>query len=127
MKKITFLKSTMLAFTLMFFSFSFSQERTCGMEAYMEEQMKDPEFARQHQEMQAQFKIEVEKMLKNGNVQQRGGVNPLVIPVAVHFPTGNEVNRACLEALAQNQIDILNADYTATNADISNWNAASIF
>jgi hypothetical protein len=127
MKKITFLKSTMLAFTLMFFSFSFSQERTCGMEAYMEEQMKDPEFARQHQEMQAQFKIEVEKMLKNGNVQQRGGVNPLVIPVAVHFPTGNEANRACLEALAQNQIDILNADYTATNADISNWNAASIF
>lgn len=127
MKKTTFLKSAILAFTLMFFSISFSQERTCGMEAYMEEQMKDPEFARQYNEMQAQFKLEIAKMLKNDNIQNRGGANPLVIPVAVHFPAGSEANRACLEALAQNQVDILNADFTGSNADISLWPAASVF
>ena len=127
MKKITFLKSIIIAIALMFSSFSYSQERTCGMEAYMEEQMKNPEFARQYNEMQAQFKIEVEKVLKNDNVQNRGGANPLVIPVAVHFPAGSEANRACLEALAQNQVDILNADFTGNNADIALWPAASVF
>ncbi len=125
-KKITIFKSIVIAFILMIYGVSYSQERTCGMEAYMEEQLKDPEFARQHKELQDQFKAEVAKLLKNDDIRYRGGSTPLIIPVAVHFPTGNETNRACLEALAQNQIDILNADYTANNTDIALWGAASV-
>ena len=50
-----------------------------------------------------------------------------LIPVAVHFPEANESNRACLEALAQNQVDILNDDFGGTNADLSNWSSASTY
>ena len=113
---------------LLFFivSVGHSQERSCGMLEYMEEQMKDPEFARQYEENQAKFKARLREVLANEDFSQRGA-GTIVIPVAVHFPTGNEADRACLEALAQNQIDILNADYTATNADLSNWASASSF
>lgn len=126
MIKITLLKCILFVFATMLSTVSYSQDRSCGMEAYMEEQMKDPEFARQHAELQNQFKAEVERLLKNDNIRYRGGSNPIVIPVAVHFPTGNEANRACLEAFAQTQVDILNADYTATNTDISLWGSASV-
>ena len=54
-------------------------------------------------------------------------MDPVVIPVAVHFPGGQESDRACLEALAQNQIDILNGDFTATNPDANLWTPASAF
>src|SRR5690606_38973034 len=64
------------------------------------------------------------KILQNGGVTERR--NPIVIPVAVHFVSGTEASRPCLEALAQNQIDILNADYTGTNSDISLWGPASV-
>ena len=116
-------------FTLILFSCFVSitaQERSCGMLEYMDQQMQDPEFAREYELSQEKFKVKLQQLLSEENFSQRGG-NPIVIPVAVHFPTANEADRACLEALAQNQIDILNADYTATNADISQWNAASGF
>lgn len=106
-------------------TFVLAQERTCGMEAYMQEMMADPEFAREHEANQLKFREEISKMLQKDGIAQRR--NPLVIPVAVHFPDGNEANRACLEALAQNQIDILNADYTGTNSDMSLWGSASTF
>ncbi len=103
----------------------FSQEKSCGMETYMQEMMMDADFAREHAANQLKFQAEIAQMLqKDGFAQRR---NPMVIPVAIHFPEGNEVNRPCLEALAQNQIDILNADYTATNSDISLWGPASVF
>lgn len=127
MKTIT-LNVKHLLFSLIFVVSStvvLAQERTCGMEAYMQEKMADPEFAREYQANQLKFREELSKILERGGVSQRR--NPIVIPVAVHFPGGNEANRACLEALAQNQIDILNADYTATNADLSLWGPASAF
>jgi hypothetical protein len=102
-----------------------AQERTCGMEAYMQEKMADPVFAREYEINQAMFRTELAKVLQNDGFANRR--NPIVIPVAVHFPGGNEANRACLEALAQNQIDILNADYTKTNADFAQWSSASSF
>ncbi len=100
-------------------SFGYSQNRTCGMMEYMQEQMKDPEFARQYQQNQKKFREELNKILELEAYSQRGG--QITIPVAVHFPNANESDRACLEALAQNQIDILNGDYTGTNADITQW------
>jgi len=116
-------------FTLILFSCFVSisaQERSCGMLQYMDQQMQDPEFAREYELSQEKFKVKLQQLLSEENFSQRGG-SAIVIPVAVHFPTANEADRDCLEALAQNQIDILNADYTAANADISQWNAASGF
>ncbi len=58
---------------------------------------------------------------KNGN-----SVNAIIkIPVAVHFPAVATTStiKACFRTLAQSQINILNADYNATNADISNFAA----
>jgi len=46
---------------------------------------------------------------------------PTVLPVAVHFQDLTNPDEDCLRALAQTQIDILNADYQAGNADVSNW------
>tara|TARA_B110000027_G_scaffold54882_1_gene59640 strand:- start:285 stop:2348 length:2064 start_codon:yes stop_codon:yes gene_type:complete len=102
----------------------FSQERSCGMVEHMAQQMQDPDFAREYEKNQEKFREALEKNLRtNGSVYNR--LNPIIIPVAVHFPSGQESDRVCLEALAQTQIDILNADYSATNSDASLWNSAS--
>lgn len=122
MKNFTF-KSILTALALLFAFASFSQDRTCGMVEYMEEMLKDPVLAKEYKENQKRFKEEVARRL-NTDFQARGGAT-IQIPVAVHFPTGNPADRACLEALAQSQIDVLNADYSATNADLSIWNNQS--
>ena len=41
--------------------------------------------------------------------------------MAVHFQGANTNQRACLVALAQSQIDILNNDFAGSNSDIDNW------
>ena len=114
---------------LCFFFFtvnSFSQTRTCGTVAYMNQQLQDPEFARAYEENQAKFREALAQNLATNdlNLNRR---TPIIIPVAVHFPEAQESDRACLEALAQNQIDILNADFTATNSDANLWSSASSF
>ena len=102
-----------------------AQQRECGMEDYMAEKLKDPAFARQWEINQAKFREAVQRSL---DLEYRqNSMDPIVIPVAVHFPSGLETDRTCLEALAQNQIDILNGDYTATNSDANLWTAASGF
>ena len=124
MKNSKFTKSLALATMLFFWSASFAQDRTCGMIEHMNEQMQNPEFAREHEESQAKFRVALEHNLRNkGTVLNR--LNPIIVPVAVHFPDGQESDRACLEALAQNQIDILNSDFSATNLDASLWSSAS--
>ena len=122
MKNFTF-KSIFTVLALLLAVTSYSQDRTCGMTEYMEEMMKDPVLAKEHEANQKLFKAEVAKRLR-ADFNARGGAT-IQIPVAVHFTTGNTADRACLEALAQNQIDILNADYTASNADLSVWNSQS--
>jgi len=112
---LTFL---MLVFTVVMYS----QEERCGMVQKMQENLADPEYAKQYAKAQKKFKLELHKRL-SGNFQAK--MAPVIIPVAVHFPSGQEADRTCLEALAQNQIDILNADYTFTNADSNLWAAAS--
>ena len=97
----------------------------CSMEAHMEEMMQDPEYAREYEERQAAFKKRLAQYLAGNDMSQRNGGGTIEIPVAVHFPEASEMERSCLEALAQNQIDILNADYSATNTDIASWNAIS--
>ena len=87
----------------MFFGHNLSaQDEKCGMEAHMHEMMQDPEFARQWEIDQAKFRSAVAQSINYR--QNRGAMNPIVVPVAVHFPGGVESDRACLEALAQNQV-----------------------
>jgi len=117
--KITFL----LAFLSLSLASFAQQQRTCGTDAYMEEQLQNPEFRTQYEERQAKFKQNLE--LRETGVSNRNAMATLFIPVAVHYESGNEADRACLVALAQSQIDILNNDFRGTNADISQWAAAS--
>ncbi|MCK8480945.1 T9SS type A sorting domain-containing protein [Psychroserpens algicola] len=125
MKKNFTFKSIFAVIMLVCAMSSYSQNRTCGMDEYMEEMLKDPVLAKEYKENQKKFKAELTRR-QNGDLSKRG-VGTIVIPVAVHFPSGNEADRACLVALAQSQVDVLNADYSATNADISQWASASAF
>lgn len=96
-------------------------QRTCGTSAFMAEQIKDPAFLAQHTALQNKF----QENLKRSDMQNREVTTTYTIPVAVHFVDGNESDRECLEALAQNQVDILNADYRGENDDLSNWTSDS--
>ena len=100
-----------------------AQTEPCGMEQHMEEKMKDPVFAKEWNDNQDKFKL----FLENRPNNRQSSMNTTIIPVAVHFPQGNEADRDCLEDLAQSQIDVLNADWTATNDDADLWDAASVF
>ena len=125
MKKNFTLNSLLVVFMLSFVLGGYAQQRTCGKDMYMEEMMKNPVLAAEHKANMKKFRAELERRA-NGDFSQRGS-GTIVIPVAVHFPTGNEADRACLVALAQSQVDVLNADYSATNADIVQWAGASGF
>ena len=102
-----------------------AQDEKCGMDAHMHEMMQDPDFAKQWEIDQAKFRRAVAESVNTR--QRRGAMDPIVVPVAVHFPGGVETDRACLEALAQNQVDIVNLDFTATNGDANLWGPASAF
>ncbi|MDG1314275.1 MAG: M43 family zinc metalloprotease, partial [Flavobacteriaceae bacterium] len=121
------MKNKLIVFIFLFFTYLGvdAQQRECGMENHMTEMMKDPDFAREWELNQNKFKSAVKQSLKTSFRQNL--LNPIVIPVAVHFPEAEESDRACLEALAQNQIDILNGDFTATNPDANLWPDASGF
>lgn len=121
-------KTLLFLLTLVLTNFAFAQEhshgRTCGMAEYMKQKLEDPTFRKQFEQRQAKFEAklkEIQTQKANGTYRRA----TLVIPVAVHFPGGSEADRACLEAHAQSQIDVINADYAGTNTDISNWAAAS--
>jgi hypothetical protein len=47
--------------------------------------------------------------------------DPIIIPVAVHYEGVGTQTAACLEQLALSQIEALNADFAASNADIANY------
>ena len=119
MLNYTVLKIFILSF---FFFFSFfstlnAQGRSCGMESYMETLKKDPSRLKVYNSNQRRFRVIQQAVRARASFQ----MTTLYIPVAVHFPEGDEADRACLEALAQNQIDSVNADYQGVNLGISNW------
>lgn len=98
--------------------------RACGMEQHMEQLMLDPDYALAHQRKFERVAIPVERG-RDGHC-----ANVIVVPVAVHYQRlRGSVDVQCLRDLAQNQIDILNADYGGYNDDITEWtnNAASFF
>lgn len=123
-------------FSLILFNASFMlSQRTCGMQAYMNQVWSDPILTKEYLERQAKFEIEYQKLLQQEEDYKKTGLRSpnvtKIIPVAVHFPSVPNSSSAsvktCLRALAQSQINVINADYNAANTDISNWTAASTF
>jgi Secretion system C-terminal sorting domain/Pregnancy-associated plasma protein-A len=116
---------------LLVFQISFSQQRTCGLSQQMDKVMSNPVTKAKYIERQEKFKIEYQKIVDQqlSNTQNRSSNAMLRIPVAVHYPSEptTSTKKACLISLAQNQINILNADYNASNSDISNWTTDSAF
>jgi hypothetical protein len=129
------MKTKLLIIAFAFLQLGYSQQRTCGMQEHMERQMFNPMLKKQYEERQAKFEVEYQKLLnkqteRNGNEVANTNVI-ITIPVAVHFPSVSnatpEATKALYRNFAQTQIDVINADYNATNSDISNWSAASSF
>ncbi len=91
--------------------------RSCGNHTHMEQLLADPDYRRAHQR-----KLE----MAEASSDVRSECNtPVVLPMAVHFQGISNPDAACLRALAQAQVDILNNDYQGTNSDITNWTNGS--
>lgn len=101
-----------------------NHKRACGLDEIMEGLMANPNYRAAHEEKLNKLKKELEKIELRESCP-----NPKVIPVAIHFQNVNNTNLACLTALAQQQVNILNADFGGTNSDIATWNntASSYF
>ena len=124
---------TKLLLLLFVATLSFGQQRTCGMQEHMNKMMFNPVLKKQYEERQAKFEVEYQKLL-NQSTSNNKLLSPnatIVIPVAIHFPSVSnataEATKALYRNFAQTQIDVINADYNASNSDISNWAAASSF
>ena len=117
-----------LLFVLLACQVSFAQHRTCGMQQEMQRIMNNPAERAVYLEMQSKFQVELQKITSNN---YRSTNATLRIPVAVHFPavlpSASTTLKNCLRALAQSQINVLNADYNGTNADISNYAADAVY
>jgi len=118
------MKLKLLLVAIIVVQLGFGQERTCGLENKMNELMFNPVMKQKYDEIQHQFELELNR-LQSSDQLNRNVQTAVRIPVAVHYPEAGAANatlRNCLRALAQNQIDILNADYNALNTDLSIWN-----
>lgn len=125
-----------LLLALFVVQFGLAQQRTCGTDAYMQTMLSNPELRQQYLDLQQQFEIELQRLEQLQQSRNAQGVNApnatIRIPVAVHFPSvtatsTNSALRDCLKLLAQRQVNILNADYNATNSDVTLWDEASVF
>ena len=127
------MKIKLLLLLLVVFQISLGQQRTCGMQEHMDKIMFNPVLKKQYEERQAKFEVELQKLMTQ-QASRNTLLSPattITIPVAVHFPSvsnaSNATIKACFRSFAQTQIDVINADYNASNSDLSNWAAASSF
>ena len=97
---------------------SVALKRTCTSHEHTEKLLQDDDYKKVYEERKALY-----QKYKTSHVAQSRAVcsNPTILPVAVHYQ-GVNADRACLVALAQTQIAILNADIQGSNADIVQWN-----
>lgn len=113
-----------LLFALIVVQFGFSQERSCATLEKMEELSHNARMKAVYENYQTLFDAEFER-LSNENYDGSQRRLTLRIPVAVHYPSASatltESEKQCLRDLAQTQVNILNADFNATNADLSIW------
>jgi len=115
------MRKILLAFVAIIFSFIANSQNAdrCGSNAAIKQQMiADPVYAKK-----------VEALLKNKGHYSRSdkrGKPPssaaITIPVVVHV-VYNTAAQNISDAQVQSQIDVLNADFTASNSDYSNYDA----
>ena len=112
-----------LLLALLLFQLGFSQQKTCGTDSKMQQIMSDPVAKQKQLILQDRFEIELAKLLHPQSEAARNTNATIIIPVAVHFPEveANSPDRPCLRQMAQNQIDILNDAFNATNSNIGLW------
>ena len=98
-------------------------QRTCGTDSVHAHMMGLPGYAVQHMARQQAVR---DALQAQGAAQGSGNRSecdtPLLIPVAVHFQ-GTGIDMACAIDMALSQVETLNADFAATNADIGLWEA----
>ena len=99
-------------------------QNRCGTTEYMEQLLQDPDYRAQHEAVQGQIQQRLSESADQDFSSSSAACPDItVLPVAIHYQgvSGGVTNQACLIQLAQQQIAILNADYSGTNADITNW------
>jgi gliding motility-associated-like protein len=90
-------------------------QRTCGMDSVRTQAMGMPQQWQAHQERMDAMRIQLQADAARSECD-----NVLLIPVAAHFQnTGIPLN--CAIDMALSQVDAMNADFAATNADIAEW------
>jgi gliding motility-associated-like protein len=97
----------------------FGQFKRCGTDERHEQLMQDPAYAEAWHERQHKFRFQV---LSQAQQTKDNCDEPFFIPVAVHFQNMPNMTMQCAIDMAVDQVRILNEDFAATNADISNWN-----
>ena len=95
----------------------FEAKRTCLSHEHMEQKLQDPSFR-----LNYESRISAFEKYSASNIEKAACSSPTLIPVAIHYQGVANPNNACLVALAENQIDILNKDFQGQNLDISKWN-----
>jgi len=101
-----------------------SSRRSCDLTKKMDDLMSDPDYRMAHEEKFSKLNKALEKISNRSSCG-----TPTIVPMAIHYQGISNPDQACLVTLAQNQVDILNKDFTGTNSDISNWTsqAANFF
>ncbi len=90
------------------------EKRSCDMHDHMEELLKDPTYRKKHTEKMNSIRNMVD-------TRAADCVQPIAIPVAVHFQSITGADKACLVELAKRQVAVINDDFRGTNPDINLW------
>src|SRR6476620_2871683 len=101
---------------LLFISGKIFAQRTCASYEHLQEQIKnDPVFAKKVQDNEKGF-----ANYQRNHPSQRNTI--VTIPVVVHV-VYNSTDQNISDAQVQSQIDVMNADFTASNSDYNNYDA----
>lgn len=96
-----------------------SAQRTCASDEYTAMLMQeDPEYAK----MVREWRKTADKVVseQNRSMLNCSGANTVIVPVAIHYAAPITCdNFQCLLDAAQAQIDVMNEDFSASNADLS--------
>ena len=97
---------------------TWAQQRSCGMLQQTDRLRSIPAQNQLHENSVLKFKRYAATQARLGAVLC---TNPVQLPVAIHFQGIINPDTACLRALVQNQMSILNADFQGKNADTTLW------
>jgi len=95
-----------------------SEIKRCGTSEKMEKNMKNPDFANNYKALKAKVSNKI-----RGSKIQAPCVNPLIVPVVIHFQPSS-ISDQCMINASLAQIEQTNADFSGcnTNADmLCNW------